>query len=453
MTSYEYLAYICYSRNDEKWAKFIQSNLEHYHVPKSIIASHQIKYIRPIFCGFNDLTEGSLANELSSVLKRSQYLIVICSSSASRSVWVNSEVKYFIDSGRGEYIIPVIVDERPNSNSEKECFPPALKRLLREEELLGIDFLENGKKAGIIKIVARILNVNFEILWKKQQRISLFSIFKQAYKSLTDSFLPTNHEYINNYAPQQDQTQIFISYRRDDGQGAARSVQQALIHKYGGEAVFFDFTSIEDGRFNLQIIDAIYSCTDFILVLSPKAMKRCSKRSDWVAFEIRTAIKYNKHIIPINIDNQFQGWPKRFPKDLDKLKYEQQLEFQMGSYFSASLEKLTKRLNSIPSVKKDSVSSNIPLDYEQRIISSIEETIAKIVKESTMELYYKVRTNKECVLFVDDVKCCDIIPNSLLKIPLKKGQYLISFREERTDKPLYEKKLDIQHDIFDDLKF
>ncbi len=451
---YKYLAYISYSRQDEKWAKFIQSKLEHYEIPKSISAFSERTNLRPIFCGINDLTAGVLSNEIFSVLNFSKYLIVICSPSSARSNWVDSEIQQFITLGRKDFIIPVIVEGKPHSYSEEECYPPALRQLSGGEEILGLNFQEYSKKVGITRIAARILGVKFDQLWKNQQRANLFGIFSQAYKRLIESLLPTNQDYIENYIPKQDQTQIFISYRRDDGQGAARSVQQALIHKYDGKAVFFDFTSIDDGKFNLQIIDAIYSCTDFILVLSPKAMKRCTKRSDWVALEIRTAIKYNKHIVPINIDNKFLGFPKRFPKDLDKLKYEQQLEFQMGTYFSASVEKLTKRLNSIPSVQKETTHRQASLDYEQRIMSSIEGLINKaIANVDKKEFMYKVRTNKKCVLFIDGDERCVIESGSLLKIPLKRGQYLISIREEGADRPSYERNLDIQHDIFDDLCF
>lgn len=451
---YKYLAYISYSRQDEKWAKLIQSKLEHYNIPKSISAFTERTNLRPIFCGFNDLTAGVLSNEIFSVLNSSKYLIIICSPSSARSNWVDSEIQQFIALGRKEFIIPVIVEGKPYSNSEEECFPPALRQLSGGKEILGFNFQDYGRKAGISRLVARILGIQFDELWNRQRRTNLFAFLKHIYIKLIESLLPTNQDYIDNYIPKQDQTQIFISYRRDDGQGAARSIQQALIHKYDGKAVFFDFTSIEDGKFNLQIIDAIYSCTDFILVLSPKAMKKCTRKSDWVALEIRTAIKYNKHIIPINIDNKFRGFPKRLPKDLDKLKYEQQLEFQMGTYFSASVEKLGKRLNSISSVDKEMTPLATSLDNEQRIMLSVEDAINKAIGNiKNKDLQYKVRTNKKCMLFLDDEEYCSIESGSLVKIPLARGQYLISFREEGAVKPFYEKRLNIQQDTFDDLHF
>ena len=457
----KYWAYISYSRQDEEWAKFIQSKLEHYKIPKSISGydgradgKPRRTHLEPIFCGFNDLTEGALSNEILSILNSSKYLIVICSPFSARSIWVDDEIQQFIALGRSDSIIPVIVEGEPNSNSEEECFPSALQQLSRNVEILGVNFQDYSKKVGITKIAAIILGVKFDDLRKRQLLANLLGIFGQAYNKLIESLLPTNQTYIENYIPKQDQTKIFISYRRDDGVSSAQAVRGSLLQMYDKKEVFFDYTSIEDGEFNLQIIDAIYSCADFILVLSPKAMKNCTRRLDWVALEIRTAIKYNKHIIPINIDNKFRGFPKRFPKDLDKLKFKQQLEFQLGHYYDASVKELIKRLYTVPSVQIGTTPPQIPHDYEQKIMTLMENLVNKtIANVGKKEFMYKVRTNKKCVLFIDEVERCVIESGSLLKIPLERGQYLISFREEVTDRPLHERHLDIQQDTFDDFHF
>ena len=82
---------------------------------------------------------------------------------------------------------------------------------------------------------------------------------------------------LEKYMPQKVDFDIFISYRRIDGRDHARNIQQAL-KAHGYKDIFFDYDSIQKGEFTNRIIDAIYSCTDFILVLSPKSMKRCVKK-------------------------------------------------------------------------------------------------------------------------------------------------------------------------------
>lgn len=452
-----YLAYISYSRKDEEWANWIQNKLEHYVLPEPIAKEYGSRHLRPFFRGVNDLAAGVLTESLNHAFDSSQYLIVVCSPHAARSHWVDLEIEYFIQKGRTDSIIPVIVDGKPFSGEETECYPNALRQLKGENEILGINVVELGKNVALTKIVARTLGISFDTLWARYKRDQgVFSRITDIFHWVVENIRPSKQDYIVEYTPKIDDTRIFISYRRDDGQGPARAVQQALIGRFGEECVFFDFTSLEDKKFNLQILDAIYSCNDFILVLSPKSMKKCSRKTDWVALEIRTAIKYNKHIIPINIDNKFFGWPKRFPKDLDELKYEQQLDFQMGTYFGASLEKLLKRLTTKPTSQVATTQTvDCHTELEQKILLLISDTINKVLEGnfSHQNYFYKVRTNKKCTLFLDDVECCRLEPNTLIKVPLERGQYLVSFKLEGANDPVLEKKLSIEYDIFDDFCF
>lgn len=107
---------------------------------------------------------------------------------------------------------------------------------------------------------------------------------------------------------------------------------------------FFDYDSIQKGEFNKRIIDAIYSCRDFILVLSPKSMKRCTKKGDPVANEIRTAVKYHKNIIPVTIDGKKIKWPWAFPNDLKFIRGLQFHDHKSDSYFEHSIDELCELL-------------------------------------------------------------------------------------------------------------
>jgi len=151
---------------------------------------------------------------------------------------------------------------------------------------------------------------------------------------------------LNQYIPKKVDFDIFISYRREDGREHARNIQLALKGK-GYNRIFFDFDSIQKGEFSKRIIDAIYSCNDFILILSPKSMKRCNKNGDPVANEIRTAAKYHKNIIPITIDNKAIIWPKFFPKDLQFIKGIQFHDHKTDFYFEKSIEELCAKLTTI----------------------------------------------------------------------------------------------------------
>ncbi|MBR3765583.1 MAG: toll/interleukin-1 receptor domain-containing protein, partial [Muribaculaceae bacterium] len=87
---------------------------------------------------------------------------------------------------------------------------------------------------------------------------------------------------------------IFISYRRDGGLELADSIYQRLIN--AGYSVFIDLEQLNSGRFNEKLLTVIENCTDFILVLPPNALDRCSDADDWVRLEIEHAKKHNKNI-------------------------------------------------------------------------------------------------------------------------------------------------------------
>ncbi|MBQ7042489.1 MAG: TIR domain-containing protein [Muribaculaceae bacterium] len=169
----EYLAFISYKREDEKWAKWLQHKLEHYKLPTSVRKTNPSlpERVRPVFKDTTDLAGGVLEKAIKEALYFSKYLIVICSPRAAQSPWVCKEVQEFINFGREEFIIPFIVDGEPNSKDlNKECFPESLRTLIGEKELLGININENGRDVASIKVVARMFNIQFDTLWQRYQR-------------------------------------------------------------------------------------------------------------------------------------------------------------------------------------------------------------------------------------------------------------------------------------------
>lgn len=130
---YRYYAFISYNHRDEREAKWLQRQLEHYRLPS--VARKEIGEdikIRPVFRYVVNLSLGDLRRQVKEELDASKFLIVVCSpNSAQPNIegkhWVNDEVTHFIEAGRVDDIIPVIVDGEPNVGGERECFPPALR--------------------------------------------------------------------------------------------------------------------------------------------------------------------------------------------------------------------------------------------------------------------------------------------------------------------------------------
>lgn len=181
-TNIKRYAFISYNHKDAKWAKWLQEKLESYKLPADIHNEFEnSKYLRPVFRDKTDLNTGILADELRKELKESKYLIVICSPNSAKSAWVSDEVKAFIEMDRLNYIIPFIISGTPHnykdrdceSPYEDECFPLFLRNYTKQNpelELLGISIDEVGKEIAFIRIVSRMLGVDFDVLWKRHER-------------------------------------------------------------------------------------------------------------------------------------------------------------------------------------------------------------------------------------------------------------------------------------------
>ena len=128
---------------------------------------------------------------------------------------------------------------------------------------------------------------------------------------------------------------VFISYRRDGGHEMARLIYEHL--RLRGVNCFFDLEELGAGAFNLQLLKNIEVSKNFVLILSPNALDRCSNEDDWVRAEIEHAIKNDKNIIPLMMTG-FK-WPTVLPESLSKLPLYNGVSV-VREYFDASIEKL-----------------------------------------------------------------------------------------------------------------
>ena len=165
---FKYYAFISYSHRDQKIAKKLQRWLEHFYIPAKVIESHPElpKKLTPVFIDEVNLVarDGSLTDSLKGYLNESQYLILICSPNSVKSPYVNDEVDYFMNVlGRGDRVIPLIVDGLPHARDESiECFPPALLALDREHEPLGIDLKTFRKRGAFLRVMATLLRLEID---------------------------------------------------------------------------------------------------------------------------------------------------------------------------------------------------------------------------------------------------------------------------------------------------
>lgn len=134
---------------------------------------------------------------------------------------------------------------------------------------------------------------------------------------------------------------IFISYRRVGGAQYARILQLMLIQR--GYKVFLDYDELTDGIFSDKIRAAIREAPVFMLVLSGGSMTRCASEGDWVREEITLAVRQGKHIIPVNPDNSFDGFPDGMPEELkEAVGSHQHSEISFGQALGATIDLMIK---------------------------------------------------------------------------------------------------------------
>lgn len=170
MGDYRFFAFISYRSTDREWAVWLQHMLEHYRLPSVINGVQLPDSLYPIFLDTSELAGGNLGDELARALESSRYLIVICSPSSAQSQWVDKEVQSFIDRGEIDRVIPFIISGSPYGEDDN-CFVPALTRLRGTAmEQLGISVSENGREPAAVKVIARMLGLNFNDLWRRHER-------------------------------------------------------------------------------------------------------------------------------------------------------------------------------------------------------------------------------------------------------------------------------------------
>ena len=138
---------------------------------------------------------------------------------------------------------------------------------------------------------------------------------------------------------------IFICYRRDDGQQHARLIEKEL--KSRGYNVFLDYEELDKGLFDEKIVGAIASARIFLMVLTPLYLSRCNREVDWVRKEIQLAIAQKKELVPVVPDGLFKEIPEEqkegLPEDIkDVINRVQRTEVFMGQMMKPSFDYLVK---------------------------------------------------------------------------------------------------------------
>ncbi|MDP6634080.1 MAG: toll/interleukin-1 receptor domain-containing protein [Phycisphaerae bacterium] len=141
--------------------------------------------------------------------------------------------------------------------------------------------------------------------------------------------------------PTQDTRTVFISYRREDGSQTARLLRAELQQR--GYQTFLDVDDLKPGHFDEALLNQIESARNFLLILSPNSLKRCSNDRDWLRREIVHALKTKRNIIPVLMPEFEFPEPDELPEDIRPLSIHHGIQYN-HDYFDAMIKKLDRYL-------------------------------------------------------------------------------------------------------------
>src|SRR5947207_13471378 len=118
---------------------------------------------------------------------------------------------------------------------------------------------------------------------------------------------------------------IFISYRRDDTAGDARSVYQRMQRTFGSRQLFMDVDSIQRGRdFHKVLDDHLRKSAVMLAVIGPRWLdsrdadgnRRLDDPDDFIRLEVARALKRDIAVIPLLVGGARMPKAGELPDDL-----------------------------------------------------------------------------------------------------------------------------------------
>jgi tetratricopeptide (TPR) repeat protein len=193
MIETNYRAFISYNHQDRAEAILLQRKLEAYRVPRKLVdvltsEGSVPRRLTPIFRDEECMAAGDLSDGVKEALKRSRFLIVVCSPDAAVSEWVDREVRLFkqLHGAAGERrILAAVVrgasNEIPGAALDPARVMPKACRVrvapdgsLAEEsaEPLAADlrFGRRHARLGFLKLVSGLIGVGLDDLLDRDHR-------------------------------------------------------------------------------------------------------------------------------------------------------------------------------------------------------------------------------------------------------------------------------------------
>ncbi len=135
---------------------------------------------------------------------------------------------------------------------------------------------------------------------------------------------------------------VFISYRRIDGDVFARLINQEFEHR--GIRCFFDVERMANGEYRLQILSSLKSALNFVFVMTEMALVGLDNPDDPLRIELEAANRLERKItiiVPPRVSRDLTY--ARLPSSLDYLRTLNSYRLEVGENFESSLDRIIKQ--------------------------------------------------------------------------------------------------------------
>ena len=190
--AYAYRAFISYSHRDKAVATRLHRTVESYRIPAKLVGTVTPvgtvpKRLAPVFRDRDELpASADLGGELSAALRRSMFLMVICSPASSKSHWVDQEILQFKRMHGDTRVLALIVGGTPYASDtpgreDEECFPRSLRYKLGADgelsdvpaEPIAADIRTDGdgRRLANLKLIAGLTGLKLaDLVQRETQR-------------------------------------------------------------------------------------------------------------------------------------------------------------------------------------------------------------------------------------------------------------------------------------------
>jgi TIR domain len=143
-------------------------------------------------------------------------------------------------------------------------------------------------------------------------------------------------------------SRIFLSYRRTDEPAATRLLREQLAEVFGEPTIFYDIETIPQGEDFVSFIErTIRACTVMLVVIGPHWLAardqvglRLAQPNDPVRIEIETALRLNKRLIPVLINDARMPGSADLPASIAQLHRQHAAPFHTNEYFKPDMVRL-----------------------------------------------------------------------------------------------------------------